>query len=162
MTAKKTISAGLTADEINKFKALLIKKRNEISGSVMSIQGDTLRSKNGSGSNISAKIDDAGADNYEVENTLGMMDSEWKIVREIDQALDRIHNGTYGICLGNGKFIPKARLEAIPWTKYCVEHASMLEKGLVKNNSSSHSAHYDYGDEEQNDDSRDTFRRTAE
>jgi RNA polymerase-binding transcription factor DksA len=108
---------------------------------------------------------DAGSDNYEIENTLGLMDSERKLVKEIDEALDRIENGTYAICQGNGKPIPKARLEAIPWAKYwakyCVEYASMLEKGLVKKDFSSPDTSYNYGGDDQDDDPRDTFRRTA-
>ena len=157
---KKNNNAGLTAVEIKKFKHLLLTKRNEILGIVLSMEDETFRRQPGNESNISSKIDDAGSDNYEVENTLGLMDSERKLVREIDDALERIENGTYAICQGSGKKIPKARLEAIPWAKYCVEYASMLEKGLVKNDSSSHTG-YDYGDDDQDDDSGDTFRRTA-
>jgi RNA polymerase-binding transcription factor DksA len=59
------------------------------------------------------------------------MDSERKLLREIDNALVRIEKKTYGICEGTGKSIPKARLEAQPWARYCVEYARMLEQGLV-------------------------------
>ena len=82
-------------------------------------------------------------------------------INGIDEALDRIENGTYAICEGNGKPIPKARLKAIPWAKYCVEYASMLEKNLVKKDFSSPDTRYDYGDDEQDDNPRDAFRRTA-
>ena len=75
---------------------------------------------------------DIGSDNYEQEFALGLMDSERKIVMEIYDALRRIQNGTYGICEGTGEPIPKMRLEGIPWTRYCVKYAEMLEKGLVE------------------------------
>jgi RNA polymerase-binding transcription factor DksA len=82
-------------------------------------------------------------------------------MKESNEALDRTENGTYGICEGSGKSIPRARLEAIPWAKYCVEYASMLEKGLAKKDLSSPDTSYDYGDDEQDDDSRNTFRRAV-
>ena len=156
-----TGNTGLTAAEISKFKALLLAKRNEILGSVLSMEDETLRRQRSDLSNMPTHIADAGSDNYEIENTLGLMNSERKLLREIDEALDRIENGTYAICEGNGKPIPKARLEAIPWAKYCVEYASMLEKGLVKKYSSSADTRYDYGEDEQDDNPRDAFRRTA-
>ncbi|MHC4073711.1 MAG: TraR/DksA family transcriptional regulator [Planctomycetota bacterium] len=74
---------------------------------------------------------DIGTDNYEQEFALGLMDSERKLLREIDDALVRIEQKAYGVCEGTGKPIPKARLEAQPWARYCVEYARMLEQGLV-------------------------------
>ena len=74
---------------------------------------------------------DIGTDNYEQEFALGLMDSERKLLREIDAALGRIEKKTYGTCQGTGKPIAKARLEARPWAKHCVDYARMLEQGLV-------------------------------
>jgi len=161
MKNNRSDNTGLTAAEISKFKALLLAKRNEILGNVLSIEDEILRRQRSDLSNMPTHMADAGSDNYEIENTLGLMDSERKLMREIDEALYRTENGTYGICEGSGKSIPKARLKAIPWAKYCVEYASMLEKGLVKKDFSSPYTSYDYEDDEQDDDSRGTFRRTA-
>ena len=74
---------------------------------------------------------DIGTDNYEQEFALGLMDGERKLLREIDDALEHFEQGTYGICEGTGKPIPKARLEAQPWARYCVDYARMLEQGLA-------------------------------
>ena len=161
MREKKSDKTSLTAAEISKFKMLLLAKRNEILGDVRSMEDETLRRQSSDLSNMPTHMADAGSDNYEIEHTLGLMDSERKLVKEIDEALDRIENGTYAICQGNGKPIPKARLEAIPWARYCVEYASMLEKGLAKKDLSSPDTSYDYGDDEQDDDSRNTFRRAV-
>ncbi len=49
-------------------------------------------------------------------------------LREIDEAMERIENGTYGICLGTGKRIKKRRLLAIPWAKYSIEYAKLMEE----------------------------------
>jgi len=61
-----------------------------------------------------------------------LMDSERKLLHEIDDALQRIENKTYGVCEGTGQPIPKARLEAQPWARHCVEYTRMLEQGLVE------------------------------
>jgi RNA polymerase-binding transcription factor DksA len=50
------------------------------------------------------------------------------VLREIDEALERIQNGTYGVCLGTGKRIDKRRLLAIPWAKYSIEYAKLMEE----------------------------------
>jgi len=145
---RKNINNLLPA-EISKFKTLLLAKRNEILGNVLSMEDESLRRQNSDLSNMPTHMADAGSDNYEIENTLGLMDSERKLLREIDEALDRIENGTYGTCEGSGKLIPKARLEAIPWAKYCVEYANTLEKGLFRYQS--HSTDISYDDDEQDD-----------
>jgi len=151
----------LSPAEIKEFKAMLLAKRSEILGNVASMEDETLRRENSDLSSMPIHMADIGTDNYEIENTLGLMDSEMRLVKEIDGALDRIENGTYAICEGTGKPIPKARLKAIPWAKYCVEYAGILEKALVKKDFSSPGSSCDYGDGKQDDDPRDTFRRTA-
>jgi len=72
-----------------------------------------------------------GTDTFELENTLGLVDKERKLLLEIVDALGRIEKDTYGICEGNNEAIPKERLEAIPWARYCVACASLSEKGLL-------------------------------
>ncbi|MHC5122590.1 MAG: TraR/DksA family transcriptional regulator [Planctomycetota bacterium] len=152
----------LTAAEIKKIKILLLSKRKEILGDVLSMESETLGTQRSDSSNMPTHMADADSDNYGIESTLGLMDSERKLLREIDEALERIENGTYGICEGLNKIIPKPRLKAIPWAKYCVEYASMLEKGLAKEDSYSTNARYDYGyDEEDEDEPRGFFRRSA-
>jgi len=53
-------------------------------------------------------------------------------LRDIDEAMQRILDGTYGICLGTGKPIKKRRLMAIPWAKYSIEYAKLMEQGLER------------------------------
>jgi RNA polymerase-binding protein DksA len=71
---------------------------------------------------------DLATDNYEQEFSLGLMDSEVRLLREIDDALARIEDDTYGICEGTGKQISRTRLEAQPWARYCVEYARIAER----------------------------------
>jgi DnaK suppressor protein len=53
--------------------------------------------------------------------------TESKSLKQIRDALKRIQNGTFGKCLADGKQIPEKRLNAIPWTPYCLKHEKELE-----------------------------------
>ena len=131
MEEERKSKTHLTSAELRKFNAILLAKRNEILGNVTCMEAETLYRQRSDLSNLPIHMADVGSDNFEIENTLGLVDSERKLISEIDAALERIENGTYGICEGSGKPIPRARLEAIPWARYCVEYAVLLEKGLV-------------------------------
>ena len=117
---------------MKKFEALLLQKRSEILGDVNHMKEETLKKERSDLSNVPFHMADAGSDNFEMENTLGLMDEEVKLLEEIDAALGRIEKKTYGICEGSGEPIPKSRLEAIPWARYCVAYKELLEKGLVE------------------------------
>ncbi|MFC1781797.1 TraR/DksA family transcriptional regulator [Planctomycetota bacterium] len=128
MAEEQTNNNCLTTQEIEKFRVLLLEKRNELLGNVLYMEKDALREDRSDLSNIPIHMADLGTDSYEQEFTLELMDSERKLISEIDKALDRIEEGTYGICQVNGEQIPKRRLEAIPWTRYCVSCANLSEK----------------------------------
>ncbi|MGD8190054.1 TraR/DksA C4-type zinc finger protein [Brevibacillus ginsengisoli] len=66
---------------------------------------------------------DVGTEMFEREKDLSLYLLDREQLREIDQALERIENGTYGICTVSGKPIPEERLEAIPWAATTKEHA---------------------------------------
>jgi DnaK suppressor protein len=125
----------MTDADMERFKELLLQKRREILTNVNEMEGEVLKKSRldaaGDLSSMPIHMADIGTDNYEQEFALGLMDSERKLLKEIDDALQRIEDKTYGICEGTGKPIPKARLKAQPWARYCVEYARMLEEGLV-------------------------------
>ena len=137
MTEDRKKTGHLTPGEIKKFRGLLLEKRNELLGNVSYMEKDALREERSDLSNMPIHMADAGTDSYEQEFTLELMDSERKLITEIDQALERIDDGTYGICQGNGEPIPKPRLEAIPWARYCVACANIQEKRRHKSERSS-------------------------
>lgn len=138
-TGKKTAEkreaskAHLTPAEIEHYRTLLMEKLHELLGDVDWIEQGALRQSrldnSGDLSNMPIHMADIGTDNYEQEFSLGLMDSERRLVREIFDALKRIERGTYGICEGTGEPIPKARLDASPWARYCVQYASLIEQG---------------------------------
>ena len=131
MSDEKLKEERLSPQEMEEFKALLLAKQYEILSNVVSMEDETLRKENSNLSNMPIHMADIGTDNFDLENTLNLMESERKILVEIGDALARIEDGTYGICEGSGQPIPKERLQAIPWARYCVAYAGLLEKGLV-------------------------------
>ena len=132
MGEERKITTELTSSEIREFEALLLAKRNEIMGNVISLEDETLRKQRSDLSSLPIHMADLGTDNYEQSLSLELLDSERKVIAEIDYALSRIEEGTYGICEIGGEQIPKQRLEAIPWAMYCVSCAGLLEKGVMK------------------------------
>ena len=118
----------LTKKQLDYYKALLMEKMVEILGDVSSMEESVFQ---GSGelSSMPVHLADIGTDSYEQEFSLGLMAEERKTLVEIQQALTRIQNGTFGFCEGLGTPIEENRLEAIPWTCYSLEYARMIESG---------------------------------
>ena len=71
---------------------------------------------------------DSGTDNFDRDFALSLLSSDQDAIYEIEEALKRIEKNTYGICELTGKAIPKARLEAIPWTRFTVQAQAQLER----------------------------------
>jgi len=134
-TGKKPRRA-LTRRQMSSYRVKLLDKRRALVGDLNGIQAEAFGGgrQNGAGelSNMPTHPADVGTDNYEQEFTLGLLESERVLLAEIDDALLRIQKGRYGVCLGTGEPIGKARLTAKPWAKYGIEYARMVEKGLVR------------------------------
>lgn len=125
--------AGLKTRDLEFFRDLLLAKRREIVGDMHSMEAEALRSTSGSNlSNLPMHMADMGTDNYEQEFTLGLVEKDRQLLREINLALKKIVDGTYGICEGTGKPITRARLEAKPWARYSIEYTIKLEKGMLR------------------------------
>jgi DnaK suppressor protein len=79
-------------------------------------------------SSYSLHMADSGTDNFDRDFALSLLSSDQDAIYEIEEALKRIEKNTYGVCELTQKNIPKARLEAIPWTRFTVEAQAQLEK----------------------------------
>src|SRR5215207_7361016 len=79
-------------------------------------------------SSYSLHMADSGTDNFDRDFALSLLSSDQDAVYEIEEALKRIEKDTYGVCELTGKSIPKARLDAIPWTRFTVEAQAQLER----------------------------------
>ncbi len=77
-------------------------------------------------------IADRAANSYTKEFLFSQSNSERQILQMVDGALDRIREGTFGECVSCGSEINPKRLEAVPWTRHCIECQEKLEQGLLE------------------------------
>jgi RNA polymerase-binding transcription factor DksA len=117
--------------EAKVYKEILLKLRARLRGDVSAMADAALNKtrseSSGDLSSMPIHMADVGTDNFEQEFTLLLMETEESALEQIETALERIEEGTYGVCLDcEGKII-KARLNAIPFTPFCVKCASKLE-----------------------------------
>lgn len=124
----RKVKTGLTRKNLNTFKQLLLVKRAELVGDVLNMEESRAAGNSGDLSNMPLHMADIGSDNYEQEFTIGLVESERKLLIEIDAALMRIKNRTYGVCIVTGTPIPTARLDIKPWAKYSIEVVREREK----------------------------------
>jgi DnaK suppressor protein len=109
---------------VEHFKVKLLNKRRELVGAIARAEQEVLTASEGEvGDPLDRSVDDTAAD--EALHT-GSVDSE--TLEQVDDALRRIEEGSYGRCILCGKPIESARLEAIPWTPYCKADQEKLEK----------------------------------
>ena len=122
------IKTRLVAKELAEYRKILLEARVELIARVTGLEDDALRSSGGNLSNMPLHMADIGTDTFDQDLAIGMAETERELLREIDEALDRITAKTYGVCQLTGKPIPKARLDAKPWAKYTIEAARQIEK----------------------------------
>ena len=79
-------------------------------------------------SSYSLHMADSGTDNFDRDFALSLLSSDQDAVYEIEEAIKRIERNTYGVCELSSKLIPRARLDAIPWTRFTVEAQAQLER----------------------------------
>lgn len=112
-------------EDLKYFKDLLEKKRAEVLKNIEYLRSVALDSTNqeasGDHSAYSFHMADQGTDAMEREKAFLFASRDEKYIRQIDEALERIDNGTYGICRVTGKEIGKERLEAVPTTTISYE-----------------------------------------
>ena len=110
--------------DLEKFKNLLLKKREDIISEMNNITKDTLsksqREASGDLSGYSFHMADAATDNYDREFSLNLASDSQKLIYAIDEALDRIKDKTYGKCLKCNKEIARKRLQAVPYAILCI------------------------------------------
>jgi len=80
---------------------------------------------------------DGGINTFDRDFVLSLVSSEQEALSEIDAAIKRIHDGTYGICEGNGKPIAKERLLAVPFTRYSAEAQKEIERNRYRSRTQS-------------------------
>jgi RNA polymerase-binding protein DksA len=111
--------------DLEKYKNLLLKKREEVIAEMADITKDTLkksqREASGDLSGYSFHMADQASDNYEREVSLNLASDSQKLIYAIDEALGRIKDKTYGRCLRCNKEISRKRLQAVAYTTLCID-----------------------------------------
>jgi len=118
--------------EIKVYKDRLLALRARLRGDVTQLADAALRKSrseaNGDLSTMPIHMADVGTDNFEQEFTLSLMENDGSALEQIEAALERIEESTFGTCEECGAKIPKARLNAIPYAALCVKCASTTER----------------------------------
>lgn len=124
MEKQKFTEPRFSKEEMDHFRNLLLQKRRKAQDE-MELLDQSLSDPNATGSGpavaTSRHFDDLGADAEERQLNLQLQERVRKFISAIDEALDRIDNGTYGICQATGKKISKERLSIVPHTRYSIE-----------------------------------------
>jgi len=115
--------------EWQKFCLHLLELRDQLTKQMNGLAKESAQEMAG----YSLHMADSGTDNFDRDFALSLLSSDQDAVYEIEEALKRIERKTYGVCELTGKPIPKARLEAIPWTRFTVDAQAQLEReGALK------------------------------
>ena len=114
----------MRAKDRDYFTKLLLHRRKMLTGDVNHMKDESLsKSRQDATGDISAMplhMADVGSENYDQEFTIGLVETEEEELREIDAALERIENKTFGKCESCTKTIGKSRLMAIPFARLCI------------------------------------------
>ena len=122
-----------TKAELKEYKERLLGLRARLRGDVSQMADSALKKNRSEGNGVLSSMPihmaDLGSDNFEQEFTLSLMETEEGTLGDIEAALERVEDGTYGVCEECGVKIPKKRLNAIPYASMCVKCASLSEHG---------------------------------
>ncbi len=127
---QKPIKTKLKKKDLDHYQGLLLDRRRELVGDLHAMEKQALQSASGNVSHMPIHMADVGTDTYDQDFMLGLAESERQRLREIDAALMRIEDRTYGVCQMTEKVIPKARLNAKPWARLTIEAAREIERGV--------------------------------
>lgn len=123
----KRTKTPLTKAKLDRYRALLLAKRAELFGDLESMENEALRSGSGGLSNTPQHLAEQGSESYDQSLSLNLAAQDRRVIREIDEALKRIDDGTYGLCELTNQPIPEERLDEIPWARYTIEAARQIE-----------------------------------
>lgn len=103
-------------------------KLEEIRASLVGDVARNLKSNKEEFSDIVADVNDDATRTYNRQLMLNLGEQDWEKLKLVEEAIETIKRGDYGICQKCEKSIPEARLNIVPFAKYCVECLSILEK----------------------------------
>jgi len=121
----------LKNEELESFRTALLGLRSRLRGDLDQMTDEALRrdqpDSSGNLSNVPLHMADVGTENYDQEFTLGLIENEQGTLELVIEALERLKHGKYGRCVECGESISKPRLQALPYTRHCIQCARELE-----------------------------------
>jgi DnaK suppressor protein len=126
-TAAKAVR--MSKKEMEKYRRLLEEKKASLSAEI----AKTRSAEEETSEELTQDIADKAVSSYTREFLYSLTDGERSTLLQIDDALDRIDDGTYGFCINCGQAMAEKRLTAVPWAPYCVECQELSEKGMLPN-----------------------------
>ena len=114
----------MTKEQMKQFRQLLITERVKLADEIKSIAHDTATSPREASGDLSAytvHLADMAADTYDRELSANIVSSEQQLLYQIDDALKRLDDGTFGACLQCTHPITLSRLKAVPYASLCIE-----------------------------------------
>ena len=126
VTSRRT-KTPLTKGQLEDYRHILLVKRAELMGDMRHLEKEALRGDSGS-SSASQQLDEQGSESYEQSLNLNLAASDRKLINEIDDALQRINDRTYGLCELTHEPIKKARLDELPWARYTIHAAREVDR----------------------------------
>jgi len=120
----------LKKSELDCFKQKLLELKSQYTQLIRHVSEEVKNPEESKG--YSQHQADEGTDDFNRSINLQVSDEECKILRQIDRALEKIADNSYGICDVTGEEIPLPRLEALPYATMTVKAQEMLEKGLLQ------------------------------
>ena len=120
------------AKKWKKYYKLLIDLRAHVSDEISLHTADTLKHNVRDDSGNTSSTADSGTDSFDRDFALSLVSSEQDALIEIEEAILRIKDGSYGVCEITNKVIPAARLSAVPFTRYSVEGQAEHERNQYR------------------------------
>jgi len=113
----------LSKEQMKQFRQLLITERAKLAGEIKAIAHEASKSPREASGDLSAytvHMADMAADTYERELSMNIVSSEQELLYQIDDALKRLDDGSYGICQQCNEPIAMSRLKAVPSASMCI------------------------------------------
>ena len=113
--------------ELDGFREQLLSKRRELVGDVTNMESG-MASRGDRGGNPALDVAEQGSDAYDQSLSIGLAEADRKIIREIDDAIRRIEDGSFGLCEVTHEPIGVERLKQLPWARLSIEAAREIER----------------------------------
>ena len=121
---------GMNRKEAAPFAAMMKAKQRILRGDISHMETEAMqRGKQEHAAQDISSFADLGTDNFEQEFTIGLIENEEDALREIELAIERIQEGTFGVCETCTKRVSKERLRVVPYTRHCIECQRKEELG---------------------------------